>query len=87
MVRANLADANLRGVLFDNVNLEGALLTNANLSGANLERTTGMTHEQINSAKTDLRTVLPVIQGESALKKQLGKVKDFMSDLFGRLKE
>jgi hypothetical protein len=68
--RADLAEsalgrASLRLVVLSDANLQGAdlkraMLANARLQGADLSFATGLTHEQLTSARLDTSTRLPV---------------------------
>ncbi len=57
--KANLSGASLRGANLSGVDLSKAHLLGANLSGATLAGAIGLTHEQIESAITDEKTILP----------------------------
>jgi hypothetical protein len=62
---ANLAYANLKGATLIeanllNANFEGAILIDAILDGTDLSEVEGLTYEQIASASTDEKTILPL---------------------------
>ena len=56
---ADLTDANLTGADLSGTNLNGAKLRKTNLCESNLYGATGMTEEQLASAKTNELTILP----------------------------
>jgi len=58
LYRANLKNADLQGADLANANLTSAILKDANLNGANLKGAK-VEEEQLKSAKTNWRTVLP----------------------------
>ncbi|BAQ64633.1 serine/threonine-protein kinase [Geminocystis sp. NIES-3709] len=58
LYRANLKNADLQGADLTNANLTSAILREANLGGANLKGAK-VDEEQLKSAKTNWRTVLP----------------------------
>ena len=62
---ANLKDANLDNTVLNGASLAkadvtGATFINADLRGANLSGVTGLTAEQLASARVDISTVLPI---------------------------
>jgi uncharacterized protein YjbI with pentapeptide repeats len=59
LMRTNLQGANLRNVDFWMADMKDTLLAGAHLEGANLADVTNLTQQQIDSAVTDERTVLP----------------------------
>jgi uncharacterized protein YjbI with pentapeptide repeats len=59
LMRTNLKGANLRNADFWMADMKDTLLNGANLEGANLAEVTNLTQQQLDSAITDERTVLP----------------------------
>jgi uncharacterized protein YjbI with pentapeptide repeats len=59
LMRANLRCANLKRVDFWMADMKDANLQGAELQGANLSEVTNLTQKQIDSAITDVSTVLP----------------------------
>jgi len=59
LMRANLRRANLRGADFWMADMKDTNLQGANLQGANLSEVTNLTQKQLDSAITDVQTVLP----------------------------
>ncbi len=59
LMQTNLRLANLRDADLWMADMKGAILQGTELQGANLAEATNLTQEQINSAITDEKTVLP----------------------------
>ena len=56
---ANLTNASFVGAYLQGANFRGAILSGANFSGAEMQRATGLTQGQLNSACGDQATRLP----------------------------